>query len=108
VLSFVPRVSSEDGLAGALTGGGRKTTAGRAQQRLQRGLVISQLAVCVVLLTAAGLLVRTMTALQSVETGVQAENALALELPNDDETMTQPEKLGAYERIRERVAALPG
>jgi predicted permease len=108
VLSFVPRVSSESGLAGALTGGGRKTTAGRAQQRLQRGLVISQLAVCVVLLTAAGLLVRTMTALQSVETGVTAESALTLEIPNDSETMSQAEKLGAYERIRDAVAALPG
>jgi predicted permease len=108
VLSFVPRVGSETGLAGALTGSGRRTTAGRAQQRVQRGLVISQLAVCVILLTAAGLLVRTMTALQSVETGVIAENALTLEIPIDDETMSHAEKLGRYERIRDRVAAMPG
>jgi predicted permease len=49
-----------------------------------------------------------MAALQSVETGVTAEHALTLEIPIDDESMAQPEKLGRYERIRDRIASLPG
>jgi putative ABC transport system permease protein len=70
--------------------------------------VVAQLAVCVVLLTASGLLVRTLTKLQSVETGVRTENVLTMELPNDDQGVAYGERLAMYERMRDRTAALPG
>jgi putative ABC transport system permease protein len=104
VLSFAPRLGGERALATA----GRRATTGRASQRLQHALVVAQLAVCVVLLTAAGLLVRTLTKLQSVETGVRTENVLTMELPIETETIRQPEKLAMYERMRDAVAVLPG
>ena len=104
VLSFAPRLGGERALATA----GRRATTGRAGQRLQHALVVAQLAVCVVLLTAAGLLVRTLTKLQSVETGVRTENVLTMELPIETETIQQPEKLAMYERMRDAVAVLPG
>jgi len=107
VLSFVPPVGAEKDLAAPLAAAGRRTTAGRGRQRLQSGLVIAQLAVCMVLLTAAGLLVRTLSKLQSVETGVKAENVLTMEIPIETEAIPQTEKLAMYERMRERVAALP-
>ena len=106
VLSFVPRLGGE--LASRLAAAGKKTTAGRSKQRLQRSLVVAQLAVCVVLLTAAGLLVRTLTKLQSVETGVQAENVLTMELPIEGDALTSAQKLQMYERMRDRIAQLPG
>jgi putative ABC transport system permease protein len=108
VLSFVPKVGGGAALAAPLAAAGRRTTAGRGRHRLQNSLVIIQLAVCMVLLTAAGLLVRTLSKLQSVETGVRAENALTLEAPIESNAISTPEKLAMYERIRDRIGALPG
>ena len=108
VLSFVPHVGDEKALAAPLAAGGRRTTSGRRTHRLQHGLVIAQLAVCVVLLTAAGLLVRTLRNLQSVETGVRAENVLTLEAPIESGAIKPEEKLAMYERMRDRIATLPG
>src|SRR5262245_10785565 len=69
-LSFAPRLSGAQGLAGASSG--RRTTAGKAGKRMQNTLVVSQLAVCVILLTAAGLLTRTLSNLLSQETGLNS------------------------------------
>jgi len=103
VLSFVPQIQVEKALAAT----GKRTTAGRAGRRLQGTLVIAQLAVCVVLLTAAGLLVRTLTKLQSVETGVQSENVLTMEIPIDGESIDRATKLSMYQRMRDGIAQLP-
>jgi predicted permease len=108
VLSFVPRFGSEGSLAAPLAAGMTRSTGGRGGQRLQRSLVVAQVAVCVVLLTAAGLLVRTLSKLQSVETGVRAENVLTLEAPIEGEAIASAEKLAMYERMRDRIAQLPG
>lgn len=111
-LSFVPRIGGDRALASSLAPSGRRVTLGRGRQRFQQSLVVTQLAVCMVLLTGAGLLVRTLSNLQSVETGVRTQGVLSVELPLDGdllrEVMKQPENLARYERIRDRVAALPG
>ena len=108
VLSFVPSVGEEGSLAAPMAAAGRGKTAGRGRKRLQHALVVTQLAVCMVLLTAAGLLVRTLTKLNSVETGVRAENVLTLEAPIETNTLDQPQKLKMYELMRDRLAILPG
>jgi putative ABC transport system permease protein len=115
VLSFVPRVGGERTLAASLApsgGGGRRITLGRGRQRFQRFLVVTQIAACMILLTGAGLLVRTLGKLQQVQTGVRADHVLTVDLPLSGdllrEVMRQPDNLARYERIRDRVAALPG
>ncbi|MBV9879646.1 MAG: ABC transporter permease [Gemmatirosa sp.] len=111
-LSFLPQIGGEGAAAAPLAPAGRRTTLGRGRQRVQRSLVVAQLAVCMVLLTGAGLLVRTLAKLQSVETGVRADHVLTIELPLDGPlevvVMNQPANLARYERLRERVAAIPG
>ena len=107
-LSFAPRIGSENSLAAPLAAAGRRTTAGRGRQRLQNTLVVAQLAVCMVLLTAAGLLVRTLSNLQSVETGVRSENVLSMEVPIETESISQPEKLAMYANMRDKLGTLPG
>jgi predicted permease len=107
LLSFVPQVSDERSLAAPLVSGGRRSTASRGRQRLQQILVVTQLAVCMVLLTAAGLLVRTLEKLNSVETGVRTANVLVMDVPIDAPSIDQPTKLGMYERMRDRIATLP-
>jgi hypothetical protein len=49
---------------------------GLRKQRLQRGLVVVQVAVSVVLLAGAGLLTRTMMRLSDVDTGLRTEEVL--------------------------------
>jgi predicted permease len=111
-LSFVPRIGGRRALAESLAPSGRRTTLGPGRQRFQQSLVVAQLAVCMVLLTGAGLLGRTLAKLQAVETGVRADRVIALDLPLAGDVLAearrQPEHLARYERIRDRVAALPG
>jgi len=95
-------------LAASLVNAGRRTTAGRARQRLQRTLVVVQVAVSVVLLTGAGLLVRTLVKLQVVDTGVNVENVLSMEIPMDGTGRSSAEQLALYEEMQRRVATLPG
>ena len=104
----MPNIGATRDLAAPLAASGRRTTAGRGRHRLQNTLVVAQLAVCMVLLTAAGLLVRTLSKLQSVETGVNASNVLTMEVPIETNTIQSPEKLAMYERMRDRIAAIPG
>jgi putative ABC transport system permease protein len=65
-----------------------------------------------VLLTGAGLLVRTLSNVQSVDRGVRVERVLTADLALDQSFESiftrRAENLALYERIRDRVAALPG
>lgn len=112
VLAFVPRLDAGQGLAASMAPMGRRATLGRGSKRLQRALVTTQLAVSLMLLAGAGLLVRTLSRLQAVETGVQVQRVLTMDLPLDGdlmrEVMKQPANLARYEAMRDRVAALPG
>ena len=82
LLSYAPRFMHETGLGAWLAGGGR-SSGGVRRQRLQRGLVVAQIAVSVVLLTGAGLLVRTMLRLSEVDTGLNAPEVLTMEVAVD-------------------------
>ncbi len=110
-LSFVPRIDG-GALAPSLTAASRRITLGRGRQRAQQSLVVAQLAVCMVLLTGAGLLVRTLVNLEAVDTGVRAERVLTLQLPMAgplfSSAANQATTIATYDRIRDRVAALPG
>ncbi|MFN8573809.1 MAG: ABC transporter permease [Gemmatimonadaceae bacterium] len=108
VLTFVPNIGTEASLAASLVSSGKRTTAGRGRQRLQRALVVVQVGVSVVLLTGAGLLVRTLMKLQVVNTGVGVENVLSMEVSLDATGRTSADRLSMYEEIQRRVASLPG
>jgi predicted permease len=63
-----------------------------------------------VLLTGAGLLLRTLGRLHSVDTGVRAENVLTLELPRgrSNAPPNDPAIIAGFIEIRDRVAGLSG
>ena len=108
LLAFVPNVGAEGSLAQSLVSAGKRTTAGRGRQRLQRSLVVVQVAVSVVLLTGAGLLVRTLMKLQVVDTGLGVENVLSMEIPMDGTGRKPEDQLNMYEQMQRKVATLPG
>jgi putative ABC transport system permease protein len=108
LLSYVASLPKE-GMIGRLIAAGTNRSSGTVRkQRLQRGLVVAQVAVSVVLLAGAGLLTRTMLRLSEVQTGLTTENVLTMEVPlmvpgRDDAAVKQ-----LYERLRLEVAALGG
>ena len=88
--------------------GNTRTTSSLARTRIQRGLVVAQLAVSFVLLTGAGLFVRTLVNLYGVDPGVDLENVLTMEIPANEAGRTDAQILAYYEEIRDRVARVPG
>jgi predicted permease len=105
-LAFAPALPGER-TAGASLAGGRRSTGGVSRQRIQRALVVAQVAVSVVVLTGAGLLARTLINLYEVDAGVDVRNVLTLEVPEGGQR-TFSEAIGFYEEIQARMAALPG
>ncbi len=108
ILSYAPKLASESKLSGALAAGGKRTTGTQRRQRLQQALVVAQIAVSVVLLTGAGLLVRTMQRLSEVDTGLRGSNVLTMEVPHDFNGADNAKVTAEYERMRTELAALPG
>ena len=108
LLSFAPKLASEHMLGVALAAGGKRSTSGGRRQRLQRTLVVAQIAVSVVLLTGAGLLTRTMQRLAMVETGTRTEHVLTMEVPFDFGAQSDAVPIALYQQMQTQLAALPG
>ncbi|MBI4905066.1 MAG: ABC transporter permease [Acidobacteria bacterium] len=82
---------------------------GRSTARWQHTVLTAEIALAFVLLTGAGLLLRSFVAARSVDLGYQPANVLTHFLsltPAEDGARTQGTAL--YARIRDTVAAIPG
>ena len=94
--------------AGLKDGAGRATSTGRTG-RLRNALVIGEIALSLVLLIGAGLLLRTVANLVRTDPGFDRRRVIAVELwltgTRYDSTSTIA---GFYDRLEERVRALPG
>jgi len=100
--------ASRGNLAGALKEGGRGT--GSVQhRRLQDGLVVLQLAVALVLLTGAGLLVKSFDHIARTDPGFRPEGVLTARIDLPEERYPTPERQAAFvSSVVEQLAALPG
>ncbi len=90
-------------------GGGRGGSTGRAAALPRNFLVVAEVAAALVLLIGAGLMVRTMNALQDEDPGFNQENVLTarVNLP-DAKYEDDAEAVAFYDRVLERLRALPG
>jgi len=103
------RSSRPEGLAAALKGGGRATTASRARQRVRQALVALQLAMALVLLTGSGLMLQSFRRLTAVAPGFEPAGALTLDLALPP--AAYPDDLAVahfFDQALARIAALPG
>jgi putative ABC transport system permease protein len=92
----------------ALKAGGRGT-AGPAGHRTRRALIVLEIATALVLLVGSGLLLRTLLRLQSFDLGFNPDRVLVAGVLPPRVKYERPEQLVAfYDRLLERVAALPG
>ncbi|MFL5613953.1 MAG: ADOP family duplicated permease [Gemmatimonadaceae bacterium] len=110
LFGLVPALqSSRSHLGATLRDGGRGGTAGRGGLRLRRGIVAAQIAVVVVLLTGAGLLLRTFITLQRVDLGFATNNMLTFNVQLAGAKYSQPvQDVTFFETLLTRLRALPG
>jgi predicted permease len=112
LLSFLASVPKEGTFASWISAGGRRMSGSLRKQKLQRGLVVAQIAVSVVLLAGAGLLTRTMIRLSSVDTGLKTEEVLSMEVgilsPTQLLAGGDADAKERYDRMRREARALPG
>ncbi|HET6978879.1 MAG TPA: ABC transporter permease [Pyrinomonadaceae bacterium] len=93
-------------LAATLREDTRTSTHGRT--RLRNLLVISQVAMTVILLTGAGLLIRTFVALKEVDPGFRTQGVLSVRLAIPRNKYKSDQKVAAFCReILQKVRALP-
>ncbi|MFN0124626.1 MAG: ABC transporter permease [Blastocatellia bacterium] len=92
-------------LHGALKQGARGTA---AMSGLSKGLIMAQVAISLVLLTGAGLFLRTVRNLEHVNAGFNQENLLLFELRPDQNGYAGEKLAQFYQRLLARMDALPG
>jgi len=125
LLSFVGSLPKEGSFTAAIAAGARRVSGSLRKHRLQRGLVVAQVAVSVILLAGAGLLTRTMIRLSQVSTGLKTEEVLTIDVPllqvgGGPSVGTDPAAWFRallqsdarikvrYDQMRREIAALPG
>ena len=93
----------------ALKEGRGSSSGGRGGRYVRGGLVVAQIGVSLVLLMGAGLLVRTLTALQRMDLGFRPENVLVVHLNLPQEKYPEPRHCKAFfEPLTQQIRALPG
>jgi putative ABC transport system permease protein len=109
VFGLVPALQiSRTGLSQTLKEGGRSASSG-VGRIVRRALVVVQVALALVLLTGAGLMVRSFLQLQRVDIGFDPARILTAEVTLSGASYRDgPAQLSFFTRAIERVRALPG
>jgi putative ABC transport system permease protein len=85
------------------------TTSNAGAQNFRRVLVAGELAMALVLLIGCGLMIRGFWKLQQVNTGVNANNVITMQISLPDSTYPKPEQLDQFwKRLDEKIGQLPG
>jgi len=87
----------------------RGSSAGRVRQRLRSGLVVSEVALSVILLTAAGLLLQSFSRLLAQPLGFRPEQVVSMKITLPDKTYPeQDDRVRFFDRVLSQVRSLPG
>lgn len=80
----------------------------QGRSRLSDFLVITQLALCVLLLIGAGLAYRSLTLINGIDLGFRRDHLLLVTVNTSGAAGGRPQNLALLERIRERLRTVPG
>jgi putative ABC transport system permease protein len=106
IFGLAPAITATRGsLATYLHGVGRSIT---HSARIRQGLVIAQVTMTVILLCGAGLLVRSFAALNSISTGVDANQVMTMQITMPAPRYDRNQQVELVSRIIERLETLPG
>ena len=110
LFGFAPALeSSKPSLASALKEEGAQFVFSTGKWRVRDGLIAVQVAVCLVLMIAGGLLIRSSIRALKMETGYEAKRVLFLDLyfPDGFGYTREKQAVGIH-RLYDRIRALPG
>ncbi|MBZ5538074.1 MAG: ABC transporter permease [Acidobacteriia bacterium] len=77
-------------------------------QRIRNALVVGEIGMALVLLTGAGLLVKSFVKLRSVDPGFRADNVITMTVHLPQVYRTAEQMKAFHEKVLERLTALPG
>ena len=109
LFGLLPALRAARGGAAAALREGARSSSSRGGSRMRRALVMGEVALAVVMLSGAGLLVRSLRSLQQVDIGFDAERILTarINLPPLD-YQVDARAISFVQQLEERVRALPG
>jgi predicted permease len=107
LLAFVPRLPSANASQSLGLSNGSVRITGSTNRRL-RVFAMTQIAASFVLLAGAGMLLKTLLALQATPTGFDTRQVLALNVPVMSYGRTPDQIVGFYKEAIRRITELPG
>ncbi|HUQ85964.1 MAG TPA: ABC transporter permease [Vicinamibacterales bacterium] len=110
IFGLIPALqATNDHLLQGLQESGRSGGGGRRTHRLRAALVVAEMALAVVLLTGAGLMIRSFVALTNVDPGFQPGGAMALRVSFQGPQYSNGEAIRTrVNTLLDRLRALPG
>ena len=88
--------------------GGPRAHGGRSGRRMHQGLVVAEIALAVILLSGAGLLIRSFLRVQATNRGFDSSNVLLLQIDLPGTYNDRPKTVAFYEEAIRRIRSLPG
>ncbi len=108
IFAVLPALPSRANLVGALKEGGAAVSGG-GSSRVRAALVVAQVAISMVLMVGAGLMLRSLLALQALDPGFDTQRILTMTLDLNWSRYTTNELiLGFHDRLHSRLAGQPG
>jgi putative ABC transport system permease protein len=96
-------------LNSVLKDAGRGSSDGRGRHRLRNALVVAELTIAVVLLTGAGLLMRSFTRIIRVDPGFRTDSAVIMDLSLPAKKYKEPAQQALFaDQALERLGRIPG
>jgi len=95
-------------LTPALKDSARSLSGGSGRYRLGKVLIVVQVALSLLLLIGAGLFIRSLRNLKSLDAGFNRENVLVLSIDTAAPRYKEPQLKNLYRQLLERINALPG
>jgi putative ABC transport system permease protein len=109
IFGLAPALSaSKTNLTEALKEGSRGSTDGRQRNRVRNVLVTAAVALSLVLLTGAGLLLRSFVGLVGINPGFDYQNVAVMNVPARATYKTPPEYIQFQQRLQRELATIPG
>ncbi len=107
LLAFVPRLPSGQGPHAMSLSNGSVRVTGGGTRRL-RAFAVTQIAFSFILLAGAAMLLKTLVALQAVQTGIDTHRVLAINVPVLSYGRTEGQVVDFYKEAVARVHQVPG
>jgi putative ABC transport system permease protein len=107
LLAFVPRLPAGHGPNAISLSNGSVRVTGGGTRRL-RAFAVTQIAASFVLLAGAAMLLKTLLALQAVQTGIDTRRVLAVNVPVLSYGRTEGQVVDFYKEAMRKVHELPG